>query len=88
MLDGRFVDPRRGQDIDGVVAARLTEQPLGHGQLEGRDGRAGQIVGGAEFDDPAEGERLRWSGQEHPDVVADLEVVFLRRSGVHHHVVR
>ena len=83
-----LVGPRRGQDIDGVVAPDLAEQPLGRGQVEGGDGGAGQIVGGAESDDPADGERLRWAGQEHPDVVARREVVLLRRSGVHHHVVR
>ena len=88
VFDGLLVRTRRGQDVDGVVASLLTEEALGGRQVEGGDGGAGQVVRRAERHDPADGERLGRAGQEHPHLVADGEVVLLRRPGVHHHLVR
>ncbi len=69
-LHGGLVGPGRGQDIDGLVVPDLAERALRRRKLEGGDGGSGQIVRRAEFDDAADGERLRGTGKEHADVVA------------------
>ena len=88
MLHGLFVGARGRQDIHGVVASDLPEDPLGGGQVERGDGGPGQIAGVAERDDPTDGERLGRPEQQHADMVSHLEVVFLRRGGVHDDLVR
>ena len=62
-LDGGLVGSRLRHDVDGVELAHLAEDLLGGGKVEGGEGGPGQVVGGAELDDPGDGERLRRPGE-------------------------
>jgi hypothetical protein len=69
--------PGRGQDVDGVDLPDQTEELLGGGQVEGRDGRPGQVVGRAELQEPVM-VKVWGAWEQDADALAHDEVVLLR----------
>ena len=80
-------DARLRGDRDLVELAGLVEQPLRGRDVEARERRPSDRGDGAELDQPGDVQPDDRPFRLHPDLVADAEVLLLRRRLVDHHLL-
>ncbi len=88
MLHLRLVGPWLRDDVDVVELAHIAEQCLRGRDVERGQRRTGQVVRRAKARESGDCEGLGRALQQDPDPLTHLEVVLLRGTEIHDHVVR